>query len=149
MKTTFKLLLLSSVILLFGCTPYQENSGLAGFLGGGGFNETQLASDVYQVTFAGNKYTAEQRAKDFTLLRCAELTIEKGYRYFRIINSDFNLRYRTQSIPGSLNVAPSTKLVSEPSSSNIIQLIYQKTPDVFGYEAEIIVSSIKSEYGIK
>ena len=149
MKLISQVFLCSAIIFLTACTPYQQNSGLSGFIGGGGFNETQLSGDVYQVTFEGNKYTAEQRAKDFTLLRCAELTIDKGYGYFRLINSDSKLRYRTQSIPGSMHVQASSKIVSEPSTSNTIQLLYEKTPDVFVYDAKIIVSSLKTQYKIK
>ena len=148
MKLIYKAILITTIIFASACTPYQQNSGLAGLLGGGGFNETQLSSDVYRVTFGGNKYTTEQRAKDFTLLRCAELALEKGYSYFRLINSDFNLRYRTQSVPGSLNVPPSSKVVSEPSSSNTIQLVAQNSPDVYLYDARIIRRSIKAQYGI-
>mgnify|MGYP003656593993 FL=1 len=146
MRLIYRALLFSTIILASACTPYQQNSGLAGFIGGGGFNEIQLSSDVYRVTFQGNKYTAEQRAKDFTLLRCAELALENGYSYFRLVNSDFNLRYRTKSVPGSLNVSPSSKVISEPSSSNTIQLVYEKSPDV--YDAVIIRRSIKAQYGI-
>ena len=78
MKTTTALILVA--LLLHGCaTPYQQ-TGLTG-----GFSETQLDENVWTVTFKGNGYTSRERATDFNLLRCAEICLENGYRYFMIV----------------------------------------------------------------
>lgn len=63
--------------LLVGCaTPYSKNSIL------GGFQETEIAPALYRVTFTGNAYTSLDRVRLYTLLRCANLTLEKGCDYF-------------------------------------------------------------------
>jgi hypothetical protein len=51
----------------------------------GGYQEEQLAPDIYRVAFFGNGYTAPQTAAEYVIHRCAELTEQKGYRYFGIL----------------------------------------------------------------
>jgi hypothetical protein len=66
--------------LLTSCaTPYQAMGAL------GGYQEEQLAPDIYRVAFFGNGYTAPQTAAEYVIHRCAELTEQKGYRYFGIL----------------------------------------------------------------
>jgi hypothetical protein len=61
-------------MLVAACaTPYQSR-GLAG-----GFSETQLSENMFQVYFRGNGYTREERVDDFALLRSAELAEEHGF----------------------------------------------------------------------
>ena len=77
-------LLLSVVValpvLLTGCaTPYQPMGAL------GGYQEEQLAPDIYRVAFFGNGYTAPQTAAEYVIHRCAELTEQKRYGYFGIL----------------------------------------------------------------
>jgi hypothetical protein len=78
-----KFFLLVIFVLLTSCaTPYQSSSFM------GGFDEIKLSDDSYQVNFRGNKYSSTQRAIDFTLLRSAELTLENGYSYFIVVDSE-------------------------------------------------------------
>jgi len=78
-----KLAIALAVILLAGCaTTYQPKSFT------GGYSETQLGENVFQVSFRGNGYTSRERASDFNLLRSAELTLERGFRYFVIVDSE-------------------------------------------------------------
>ncbi len=90
---------MKSVLLLFasgfslwflsGCaTSYQQK----GFTGG--YSETQLAPDVFRVNFQGNGYTSSERAQDFALLRAAELSLERGFRYFALLD-ETDLHTRT------------------------------------------------------
>lgn len=68
------------VLLLQGCaTPYQP-SGVSG-----GFSEMALANDVYIVSFRGNGFTSSDLVNAYLLRRGAELTKEKGYKYFVVL----------------------------------------------------------------
>ena len=50
-----------------------------------GYSELELASDVYQVSFhKGLGNVGPGQLPDLALLRSAELTLEKGYRYFMV-----------------------------------------------------------------
>src|SRR6266478_2576237 len=91
MRTTLAVLI---VALLAGCaTPYQAK-GMTG-----GFSETQLDENVFQVRFNGNGYTSGERAADFTLLRSAELAREHDYAYFVIVQSKGGYSYSTHTTP--------------------------------------------------
>jgi hypothetical protein len=68
------------VAALCGCaTPYDPQSLASGF------KETKLADNRYQVTFKGNANTDEEKVVNYWLYRCAELTTQNGYSYFRLL----------------------------------------------------------------
>lgn len=82
MKKFSACLMLAFSVLLIGCaTPYKRN-GLAG-----GFSETRLQENIFTVCFRGNGYCSQERAQDFAMLRCAEVTLEYGYKYFALGDS--------------------------------------------------------------
>ena len=63
--------------LFSGCaTPYATI---------GESSETQLAADSYRVLFSPTGYISWDLAYRAVLLRCAELTIQNGYRYFGVM----------------------------------------------------------------
>ncbi len=74
--------LLIAAVTLAGCATAYQPQGATG-----GFSESQLDENVFQVTFKGNGYTDRDRANDFALLRSAEIALEKGYKYFVIVDA--------------------------------------------------------------
>ena len=139
-----KRLLLFFAVILSGCaTPYQSSSFM------GGFDETKLSKDSYQVNFRGNKYSSTQRAIDFTLLRSAELTLESGYTYFVVINSQNRTQKSLDYNPGSLNVASSYSVSSKPSTTNTIQMLKSEPDGIFSYHAPTVAASLIRKYGIE
>lgn len=75
--------LFAAVLLLAGCatpTPYQPR-GLTG-----GFSETRISDDIYQVKFTGNGLTSGDKVWYYWLYRCAELTKSKGYSAFLLLS---------------------------------------------------------------
>jgi hypothetical protein len=65
------------IVFLSGCaTPYAII---------GEASEIQLAPDSYRVSFFPTGYISWDLAYRAALLRCAELTIENGYRYFGVV----------------------------------------------------------------
>src|SRR5208282_1271765 len=71
--------LLCAILLMSCATPYQPVNLF------GGYREEQLAPDIYRVAFFGNGYTNGQTAAEYAIHRCAELTQQRGYRYFGIL----------------------------------------------------------------
>jgi hypothetical protein len=66
--------------MLVGCaTPYQPMGAL------GGYQEEQLAPNIYRVAFFGNGYTDPKTAAEYVIHRCAELTEQRGFSYFGIL----------------------------------------------------------------
>lgn len=159
-----RIAILFAALILTGCaTPYQR----VGFTGG--YSETQLGENIFQVSFRGNGYTSCERASDFSLLRAAELTLEKGFRYFVIVESEEHTKigmyttpaqsYTTGSAYGYGNYAygsattttygGQTYIISKPRAKNTI-LCFKEKPEINGlvFDAEFVIKSIKQKYGI-
>lgn len=64
-------------LLISGCATLYQSKGLTG-----GFSDTKLSENTYQVRFQGNGYTSQGRSSQFILRRCAEITLENDKRYF-------------------------------------------------------------------
>ncbi|MEM8950154.1 MAG: hypothetical protein AAGA21_04045 [Pseudomonadota bacterium] len=63
-------------------TPYQAVGD------DGGYADQQLESDRYRVTFEGNDATSRETVEDFALYRAAELTLQTGNDYFRVVSKE-------------------------------------------------------------
>lgn len=90
---------LAAVLSVAACatsTPYQpaDRSGY-------GFSEQRIEETKYRITFRGNSSTSRETVENSLLYRAAELTVEKGYDYFVMIESDTeaNKAYSTTSDP--------------------------------------------------
>jgi hypothetical protein len=78
------------IVFLSGCAiPYATI---------GESSETHLAPDSYRVLFSPTGYISWDLAYRAALLRCAELTIENGYRYFGVVAID-NYSSATDFVP--------------------------------------------------
>lgn len=153
------------VAILAGCATAYQKQGFTG-----GFAETRLGENIFQVSFKGNAYTSRERASDFTLLRSAELALENGFNYFVIVESEKYTKtgaytspttsHTTGSAYGTGNYAygsattttswGQTYIYSKPRSTNTI-VGFKEKPNIEGlvYDAAFIVKSIKGKYGIK
>jgi len=148
--------LMTALILTVSCaTPYQTQ----GFRGG--FNETQLAENIFEVHFKGNGYTGAQTAADYCMYRCSEIAIEHGYKYFAVIDSDASTKNSTYVAPASStttfsgNTARTTYSgggvynIAKPRSKNMIVLMKEKPSDnSIVYEASFVKESIGGKYQI-
>ncbi len=158
------LIVIIAAAMLSGCaTTYQKQSFT------GGYSETQLGENIFQVSFKGNRYTSRERVSDFTLLRSAEIAIENGFRYFVVVDSEKYSKIGTLTTPtisqttGSAYVSGNyvqgsattttfggqTHIISKPRVNDTI-LCYKEKPDINGlvFEAEFIIRSIRAKYGM-
>lgn len=156
-------ILIVMFLFLVGCsTPYQAE----GFTGG--YSELHLQDNIYKVYFRGNGYTSRERASNFALLRSAELTLEKGYKYFIIMDSE---RYNnvssytsptTSDTTGSAFVSGNTATfnsqtttygggthyVSKPRNELFIMMTNEKMNNVICYDAQQIYTNIRKSYNL-
>jgi hypothetical protein len=65
------------------CTTAYGPKGISG-----GYFESKISDSEYQVSFKGNQHTSLYVTNSSLLYRCAELTLEKGYEYFSIIEDE-------------------------------------------------------------
>ena len=79
--TTRMVVAASLMAIVCACATSYQSKRMSG-----GFSETRLGENVFQVSFRGNAYTHEERVADFTLLRSADLTLENSFRYFVIVD---------------------------------------------------------------
>lgn len=152
-----------TIILFAGCaTSYQEN----GFTGG--FNETQLSENMWQVSFSGNGFTGSKRVADFALLRAAEISEQNGFEYFGILSNEKDVsvqEYQTESRSTTTGSAqsfgnrynyneqtttkgPETYYVSKPSNNITIRCFKDNPNGLSLYNVKIVKNSIKKKYGI-
>ena len=78
-------LVLAATLTLAACgtpTPYQPAAD------GHGYVEQPLEEDRYRVTFSGNSLTPRATVENYLLYRAAELTLERGYEHFVVVEKD-------------------------------------------------------------
>jgi hypothetical protein len=90
------LLLAVSLSLLVGCATAYQPSGL-----GGGFTDSQIDANTFRVAFRGNGYTPRETVENYLLLRCAELTVERGFDHFVVLGSDTEGKAGSFTTPGT------------------------------------------------
>lgn len=149
-----------SIALPACATPYQPNGAL------GGYRDIELREGAFQVTFQGNGFTSSQSAGHYVLLRCAELTLGCGARYFEVVEATNQVQQYIVQTPGysvsnyssvygggygasrssSYAVGPTASAVNMPFAQAVIQVVPQQTPS--SLDAEVLARSIRSEYGI-
>lgn len=164
MNTIVATSLLLSFSLLSGCaTGYKPASqGIDG-----GFEDVQLAPDIFRVNFTGNGYTRSNEAAEMALLRAADLAITHGFSHFVIIDGGYDEQQTTMTTPGTSyttanvnaygNVAygssyttynPGTSyLIRRPSVNNTVRMLHGRPEGVVAYDAALICRSIGEKYG--
>lgn len=145
-----------------GCATGYHSSRFTG-----GFDETALAPNIYRVKFSGNGFTSSTRAEELALLRSADLTLQKGFRFFGLADSRSSTSlsaYRTptqtttnMSFMGFGNTAygtaqstttgGQTMFISKPSSTNLV-VMFSERPRGGGmiFDAQFICDSIGPKY---
>ena len=147
-----------SIVAVAGCatsTIYQP----AGSDGGIGFSSTQLGENAFEVRFRGNSSASSEKASDFALLRSAELTLERGFKYF-IIEDDENSQQtsvRTTPVRSETKYTwkgaettyygGNTYATSKPRARKVIVCFKEKPNRIeLIYDAQFVVQSIKGKY---
>jgi hypothetical protein len=150
--------------LLSGCvTPYQPKSF------SGGYAESQLGTNIFNVMFQGNGNTSYELAADFCLLRSAEITVENGFRYFIVVESKKDPSELLAARPmqssttwsayasgtytnGSAQTMTSggqTFFLSTPGTENMI-LCFKEKPGIDGlvFDAAFVTKAIRTKYSM-
>lgn len=161
MKKSLALVLVLLVFLGTGSGGYKKRD-----TSGYGYQDTHIQDDIYRVDFEGGSSTEFSALKDYTLLRCAELALEKGYAYFAILDVHSDTRITVFSSPGSYTDDPfyryhdsfyynryrdSVTTFAEPVLSQTIQC-FREMPAGAGtliYDARQTVQNIKAKYQLE
>jgi hypothetical protein len=93
-------LLATALFALSACatsTPYQPET--PGQRIHGGYSEQRLGDNRFRVTFDGNTLTSRERVEGYMLYRAAELTVQNGYDWFRVVDRLTERDRRTYTEP--------------------------------------------------
>lgn len=74
-------------VAVAGCATAYQPYGLSG-----GFSEQYRGENAYRIRFEGNGYTRAAHVQEMAFLRAAELTLEKGFRYFVVLSEGADSR---------------------------------------------------------
>ena len=132
------LLMISLALLVTGClsSAYRTKSIWA-LVPMRGYEDSQIGVAEFAVSYAGNNYCSEEKAKDFAMLRCAELALQNGYGYFEL--TSFNIWTAEQRNYGTGYAD------DEPRVDCKIRLLSQKQGDK-EYDAKRLSNIIRSKY---
>jgi hypothetical protein len=164
--------------MLFGCaTEYQSNTTPLGsvlpnsvFSFSGGFTETQIDTNVWRVSFRGNRATDTERTADFALLRSAELALANNFTHFAfaasntVVEKSAYVKPVTATTTGSVmysgNMAMGSSTTqfsgggieytsSNPTSNNTV-VMFKGKPEINAmvYDASFICSSLGKKYNV-
>jgi hypothetical protein len=85
------------VSAITSCTSYKP----AGF--GGGYSDLMIAPDTAHVRFQGSDMSSSQRVGELLLKRCADVTLQHGFRYFSAENWADESSTESITFPGSVD----------------------------------------------
>src|SRR5215831_412698 len=135
------------LFIVCGCaTPYQHE----GFKGG--YSDLLLDSDTFQVSFKGNGYTSSDKVETYLLYRCAELTVQKGFNNFLIVDTKGETKqsfYTTSSTTFSGNTAytsGSSIPINKHRATVIIKVFKGSKPNIPGaYTAKELMDNLRAQ----
>lgn len=144
--------------MAYDCEPTGEPWPFPGWNCKGGYSELELGSETYQVSFSGRNISTA-KSQDYALLRAAELTLEKGHRYFLVLGTRSQTDVQLHSSPG----ASQTTLVDDgfafttgygggtsstrlPQASYVIRVLDDSGEHPNAYDALMIQRSVRQKY---
>ena len=145
---TFLVFLL--LLLLGGCArPLQPDNPLQANNYGERISPTWL--DASRFTVAYPSKTADQKIVDLTLLRSAEITLQNGFNYFIVVNTEDSIAISSDPQTG----AAAEFIVhngiryyhTSPAYSNTI-VCFKRKPQGFAYVALFVKASLRAKYGL-
>lgn len=147
--------LIAVLFLLSGCitTSSYHKAGAWPF-DKSGYSSSKVSDGVFRVRFDGNEGYSLQEARDYALLRCAEITLENGDAYFAITKK------RAEDVVSAYTINNQSQgyLASSPNRANKKPLaIYDiqcstgvpKGVDGTVYNAAEVKMEVKDKYRIK
>ena len=107
MKRALFILMLVAPLAMVGCASSDPTAyAKAEETGEEGFSHAKLSEGKYRVIFNGNRHTNKQIVRDFALLHAADLTMQQGYDWFIVTDSDSEVEKRDVVAQTHVNPQP-------------------------------------------
>ena len=100
-----RLLIAAAFGLLAACatqTPYAPSATANGY----GFTEQAIEANRLRITFRGNTLTDRETVETYLLYRAAEVTTQRGFDYFTVLDRETESRSRLQPQGGGSSFRP-------------------------------------------
>jgi hypothetical protein len=134
-------LMLFALVMLAGCaTPYGPHQLV------GGYSHVRIQNDVFRIVFDGNAYIHKSAVDYYALVRAAELTVQNGREYFRVLGADTDVKTINVFIPGQTFATSSTygTAYSRATAYPIGRSVYASGYGVYNANTFTTVSSTPS-----
>ena len=152
MQITRIVLIAALFSLMTACASspsYKPAKGANGY----GHSSYKIAENRYRVNFNGGRRADYQAARDYALLRAAELTLSNGYDWFQIVDRESTVRevqeprvgvgytqtYSTYERCGLLSCSRSV----QPATYTSVSFDSRSTRDAHHYSIEIVMDKGK------
>ncbi len=130
-----------------------------------GYKDTQLNENTFKVSYAGYGIPSSL-AEEYAMLRAAELTVQKGFKYFNIVDERSSSTTQTYLIPqqtstrGTITATSSnTAVYSGTTTGGIISASYDRpiativiamtnSQSPSSVDANIVYRSLSSQHGV-
>src|SRR4051812_47371824 len=103
-------------LVLVGCATEYQREGLTG-----GYKDQQLGPASFRVTFSGNGNITLDKAKDFAMLRAAEVTQAHGFSHFSVVSDKSSVTKSTEGAPATTVALPSGGVATFPGQMAEVQ----------------------------
>ena len=112
-------------------------------------SSTRLGTDSFIVSHSGQ--VTDEQVVDLALLRSAELSLQNGFNYFVIVETDDSAAiYATAESDGATEFTLHNGLRlqhSHPGTTNTI-VCFKRKPPGFAYVALLVKASLRAKYGL-
>jgi hypothetical protein len=130
-------------LMAIALTACATNYGEYSFWSDGGFTETELQPNLFNVRFRGNEFTSIERTSEFAMLRASELCIGRDLPFMEIFNVSDEERV-SGYVPGSSTTNANATLVGNSVFANS-STIYNPGTTLFSPESGLTAQCIPSE----
>jgi hypothetical protein len=154
------LLLILTVSSLFSC---RTNYKAAHFDNDEGFIDKRLSFNMFEIKFNGNAFSSIQQSIDYCMLRCAEVTKERGFNFFEVAFSETGMYSYLVKNPDMYGYVGGNAVILQgayehdipiPVAKNIIVCFRQLPSNNFDsngrkrlfYTADNVIQSVKYKY---
>ena len=147
--------LLSALTLAACATSYAPQS----LLSDGGYTETRVGVNVWEVSFEGNTFTEPNAAADMALLRSAELMAEHGFQYFVAggseLSEEIGVESETSTVHTSfLGITTRTEVQDSEQSAESVPSVttlvagFEEKPNCPGpiYRTASVLKQLRAKY---
>jgi hypothetical protein len=88
-----------ALTILCGCVPapYRALHTNLWDIATDGYEDTQIDSNTFRISYLGQSGVLQTTADLYGMFRCAELTVEKGYDYFVVLEESSNKDINTNA----------------------------------------------------